>query len=173
MANGLIAIGIVLGFGLAALAIPLPAGVPLPLAVVLGAALGLAVAVLLCGSAAILLQMQDQLAAAGAGAPVHQAPTAAATAAASAPAMNGAANDAAAVDPVTGLPVSADLNNLPPQVIEMLNDGRFAEFHLEKAKIAFANRDFKKAKYEVAASMCHDPANPEARRLRTEIRAAR
>lgn len=58
---------------------------------------------------------------------------------------------------------------LPSELLELLQAGRFAEYHLEKAKIALADRDFKTASYQVRASLCHNPQNAdEAPRIRRE-----
>lgn len=52
---------------------------------------------------------------------------------------------------------------------ELLNTGRFAEYHLEKAKAAFAAGEFAAADYQAAASLCHDRL-PDAVAMRAEIK---
>ncbi len=53
---------------------------------------------------------------------------------------------------------------------ELLNTGRFAEYHLQKAKAAFAAGDFAAADYQAAASLAHDRL-AEAVALRAEIKS--
>ncbi len=53
---------------------------------------------------------------------------------------------------------------------ELLNTGRFAEYHLQKAKAAFAAGEYAAADYQAAASLCHDRL-PEAVALRAEIKS--
>jgi hypothetical protein len=53
----------------------------------------------------------------------------------------------------------------------MLNAGRFAEYHLAKAKRLFEAKNFKEAAYQAAASLAHSDL-PEAKTLRAEARAA-
>lgn len=164
MANGLIAIGIVLGFGLAALAVPMPVKIPAAGLFVLGAALGLAVAVLLCGIAAMLLEIYDSQGAAS----VQAGAGAAAGAGQMAPARgaNGAA--ASAGEEQKDSPAS-----LLPELQDMLQEGRFTDYHIAKAKNYFANHDIKKARYEIGAALAHDPRNEIARALKAEYRRAR
>ncbi|MFM1815159.1 MAG: hypothetical protein RLZ98_1854 [Pseudomonadota bacterium] len=57
----------------------------------------------------------------------------------------------------------------PAQLTDLINQGRFAEYHIAKAKIAVANKDYKSAKYEVEASICHG-RTPEATALKAEIK---
>ncbi len=67
---------------------------------------------------------------------------------------------------------------LPSSIAALLNDGRFSEYHLEKAKLALASKDFKAARYQVAASLRHNPSDPKtaaevrqaAKDLKAEIR---
>ena len=68
-----------------------------------------------------------------------------------------------------GILEGGDLDNLPPDVSELLNTGRFAEYHLAKARIALANKDFKAARYQISASLRHNPSDPEmAAKIRGE-----
>lgn len=54
---------------------------------------------------------------------------------------------------------------------ELLNTGRFAEYHLAKAKRLFATQNFKEAAYQAGASLAHDDL-PEAKTLRQTALAA-
>lgn len=53
---------------------------------------------------------------------------------------------------------------------ELLNAGRFAEYHLAKAKRFFASNNAKEAAYQAAASLAHGDL-PEAKELRTKALA--
>ncbi len=71
--------------------------------------------------------------------------------------------------PEAGTSGKYDLENLPKEITDLLKEGRFAEYHMEKARIALAVKDFPSAKYQIAASFRHG-SSPEARELRAEIR---
>ena len=68
---------------------------------------------------------------------------------------------------MTGKPVTDDSSAteqemLSAQLREHMASGRFAEYHLEKAKQALSQQDFKTATYQVKASLCHTPQDPAA-----------
>ncbi len=65
---------------------------------------------------------------------------------------------------------TADGEHVPGPMSELLNTGKFAEYHLQKAKAAFADGDFAAADYQAAASLCHDRL-AEAVALRAEIKS--
>ncbi len=54
---------------------------------------------------------------------------------------------------------------------DLLNSGRFAEYHLAKAKRLFEAKNFKEAAYQAAASLAHGDL-PEAKELRKTALAA-
>jgi hypothetical protein len=56
---------------------------------------------------------------------------------------------------------------------ELLNAGRFSDYHLTKAKRLFGEGNFKEAAYQAGASLAHDPRNREARELRKRAQSAR
>jgi hypothetical protein len=56
---------------------------------------------------------------------------------------------------------------------ELLNAGRFSDYHLTKAKRLFDEGNFKEAIYQAGASLAHDPRNREARELRKRAQSAR
>lgn len=159
--NGLIAVGIVLAFGMAALTVPVPTTVIPPVAVGLGAAVGLAVAILLCGMTALLLDISDRLPSGA----VAASPSRGAIAAAPTPAVNAVAANQNGSSP--------EAEVLPQELQQMLENGRFADYHVERAKLAFAAGDKKTARQQVLAAMAHEPHHATARQLRAEIRAAR
>ncbi|MFM1815160.1 MAG: hypothetical protein RLZ98_1855 [Pseudomonadota bacterium] len=64
---------------------------------------------------------------------------------------------------------SAVPDAMPQQLQDLIDAGRFAEYHLEKARMAVATGDYRQAKYQVEASMCHGRM-PEAVALRSEIK---
>lgn len=51
---------------------------------------------------------------------------------------------------------------------ELLNTGRFSEYHLAKAKRLFALGNLKEAIYQAGACLSHNPRNAEARALRKQ-----
>lgn len=53
---------------------------------------------------------------------------------------------------------------------ELLDAGKFALYHLEKAKLALAENDLVKAQYQLKASFAHDRL-PEAVALKAELKA--
>ena len=57
----------------------------------------------------------------------------------------------------------------PASLLDLLDAGRFAEYHIQKARMALAENDFATAKYQVAASLCHG-RTPEAVALKSEIK---
>lgn len=62
-----------------------------------------------------------------------------------------------------------EVDALPPELRDMLENGRFADYHLERAKLFLAHRNYKLAHYQAKASLCH--ANlPAARELLVEIK---
>lgn len=117
---------------------------------------------------------------AGAGAPVSTAAnmvTAASQAAQNVMASTGS-------EPKTGGPMRAVDSTLPAGApieaakieateteAELLNAGRFADYHLAKAKRLFAANNFKDAAYQAAASLAHGDL-PEAKELRAKALAA-
>ncbi len=70
-----------------------------------------------------------------------------------------------------GAPIEAAKIEANETEAEMLNAGRFAEYHLAKAKRLFEAKNFKEAAYQAAASLAHGDL-PEAKTLRAEARAA-
>jgi hypothetical protein len=76
---------------------------------------------------------------------------------------------AAAPKPGTAPDASPTGEDASGTLAELLNTGRFAEYHLEKAKMALANGELAAADYQAAASLCHDHL-PEAVAMRAEIK---
>ena len=72
---------------------------------------------------------------------------------------------APAASRAAALPVAALPENLP----ELLDLGRFAEYHLAKAKAAAANNDLQGAYYQIRASLAHARL-PEAVALKPELK---
>ena len=86
-----------------------------------------------------------------------------------------AAQAAGATATTTASLAAADTKALTEQTTEteakLINDGRFAEYHLAKAKRAFAAQDFRTALTQAAASLAHGDLT-EAAQLRAAAKAA-
>lgn len=64
--------------------------------------------------------------------------------------------------------LDAALAELDASLAEYIKKGDFSGFHLQKAKKAMAEGKYKDALYQARAALSHNPANAEARALRTE-----
>lgn len=64
---------------------------------------------------------------------------------------------------------STEDKNAPEALSNLLSTGKFALYHLEKAKVAFARGDLAAAGYQVAASLAHDRL-PDAVALKEQIK---
>ncbi len=83
---------------------------------------------------------------------------------AAAPAMGALASSSSAVSAGE----ATETNETEAKILEA---GRFAEYHLAKAKRMLAARDYKNAAYQAGASLAHDDL-AEARQVLAEARAA-
>lgn len=62
-----------------------------------------------------------------------------------------------------------EVDALSPELRDLLENGRFAEYHLERAKLFLAHGNYKLAQYQAKASLCHGNL-PAARELLVEIK---
>jgi hypothetical protein len=156
-----------------------------PIGILLGIVGGSAIAIGLCGAVAMLgkvIDAIDQSAIAQATAPATYATAAPATYAAAAPApaaaapMNGAGGHAAGANGAAKATNGSaeermvlDTENLD----RLMQQGRFAEYHLVRARAALAAGDYKDAAYQAGASLSHEPRNREARSIRAQAKKKR
>ena len=70
-----------------------------------------------------------------------------------------------------GAPIAPEKIEATETEAEYLNSGRFAEYHLAKAKRLFEAKNFKEAAYQASASLAHGDL-PEAKPLRKAALAA-
>lgn len=64
---------------------------------------------------------------------------------------------------------SSDAERLQKRLAELLDSGKFAQYHFEKARAALADSDVAAARYQVAASLSHERTE-QAVALKAEIK---
>lgn len=157
-----------------------------PLGILLGLVGGSAIAIGLCGTIAMLGQVVDAIeqpaqASASVG---HAVATAAHPAHAASSHVNGAAgapasvaagkDDLAATQAAIRAAAAGDgeaaLAGIDAALAEYIKKGDFSGYHVARARKMLSEGNYKDAAYQASAALAHDPANADARALRTAAR---